>query len=353
MRRSATCLVASCCVALASVLLPSVGSPEDGEELIVLTWVEYLAPALVAEFEQETGATIRFSYFGSDEHRDEILATNIGRDYDVVLVNGASVPTYVARGWLAALSPKSLPNLKHIDRRWRSAYAGTEEFAVPYFWGTLGIAYRKDLIPQGLSSWKEFYQPPESLRGRISTLKSRRDIVGMALKALGHSANSSDRDEIRAAGRLLAAQKPFVRLYGYIDVDEKSPLVTGEVWASMVYSGDAGQLRPHGMQIEYVVPEEGTNIWCDYFAVLQSSSRKELAAKFIDFMSRPDVASRNSIALKYASPNAAARARLPEADLADTIMNPTEEVVSRSEMYQRLPPRAQKLVNSIYATIVN
>jgi spermidine/putrescine transport system substrate-binding protein len=323
------------------------------EELVFLTWNDYLEPELVAEFEQETGAKVRLSYYSSDDHRNEIIAGSHDQNYDVVLIDGASMHAYAARGWLVPISSKSVPNLKHLDRRWRTAFPGAEEFGVPYFWGTLGIAYRKDLLPDGISSWKDFHQPPESLRGRISTLKSSRDIVGMALKALGYSANSNDRNEIREAGRLLAAQKPFIRTYGYVSVDEDSALVTGELWASMVYSGEVALMRRFNSNIEYVVPTEGTNLWCDYLAGFASSSHKDLAMKFIDFLNRPDVATRNAVALKYASPNAAARERLPKEDLENSVINPSEEVIARSEKYERLSPRAQKAVNSLFAVTVD
>ena len=121
----------------------------------------------------------------------------------------------------------------------------------------------------------------------------------------------------------------------------------------MLYSGEVTILREHHPDIEYVVPEEGSNIWCDYLAVLESSKRKGLARKFIDFLNRPEVAARNALFLKYATPNMAARAHLPAEYLEDRIINPDAAVVSRSEFFRPLPPRAQKTTNSVFSAIVN
>jgi spermidine/putrescine transport system substrate-binding protein len=337
--------------ALAALFASQPGRSQPAAQLTVLTWFDYVDMDLVEEFERETGALVRFSYYSSDDHRDQILATSHAPDYDLIVVNGLMIEAYANRGWLAPIAPASIPNVRHVDPRWRDAFPGGRDRGVPYFWGTLGIGYRKDLLPEGFSSWKEFFQPPQSLRGRISVLKSSRDAIGMALKALGHSVNTSDRSAIREAGRLLQAQRPFVRSYGYVSLSEDSALVTGEVWASMVYSGDVISLREYQAEIGYVVPAEGSNIWCDYLTVFQSSKQKELAARFIDFLNRPEVAARNALFLNYASPNSAARALLPPEHLQDEIVYPNEQVVSRSEFYRPLAPRAQRALNSVFATI--
>jgi spermidine/putrescine transport system substrate-binding protein len=352
-RRLATALSAVGLAAFAAFVVGDSGLAAPAEQLVFFTWADCIDPELVVESERETGAVVELSYYASDDRRDEILATSHALDYDLVVVSGLMIQPYVTRGWLAPISPESVPNLRHLEPRWRDAFPESERYGLPYFWGTLGIGYRKDLVPEGFSSWKEFYQPRASLRGRIAVLKSSRDIVGMALKALGHSVNSGDRDAIREAGRLLEAQKPFARSYGYISVNERSALVTGEVWASMLYSGDVISLREHNSDIEYVVPVEGSNLWCDCLAVLQSSEREELAARFIDFLNRPEIAARNARSLNYATPNRAALAQLPEEYRNDTVLHPDEELVSRSEMYRPLPPRTQKVVNSVFAGIVN
>lgn len=71
-------------------------------------------------------------------------------------------------------------------------------------------------------------------------------------------------------------------------------LVTGEVWAAQMYSGDALMLQEFNPDIRYVVPEEGTNLWVDFWTVAAQSSRKPAAMKFIDYINEPTVAARNA-----------------------------------------------------------
>ena len=345
--------------AVAALLLAlgafTVAAEADGptEELVFLTWADYMDPEVVTEFEKEHGIKIVFRYFESDDARDEIVAGEDGRGYDLVMVNGLMVHSYAQRSWLAPVGALQIPNAAHLDTRWRTAFPSSERYGVPYFWGTLGIAYRRDLVPEGIATWKDFFAPPERLRGRISLLRSSRDVIGMALKSLGHSANTEDRDAIREAAGLLLAQRPFVRSYEYVSLTEKSALVTGEIWASMMYSGDALMVQEFHEDIVYVVPEEGSNLWVDYLAVMQSSPRKDLAAKFIDFLNRPEIAARNAEFVYCGTPNTAARNHLPTDYFDNKVINPDEAVLSRSEAYRELPPRVQRTLNSEFARVVN
>ncbi|MDH3714120.1 MAG: spermidine/putrescine ABC transporter substrate-binding protein [Gammaproteobacteria bacterium] len=344
-------LAAAAAVFITASLVPA--TAELGEELVFLTWADYLDPDVVAEFEHETGIKIRFAYYESDDGRDEILTNSDGRGYDLAIVNGLMLKSYAKRNWLAPMAQHSMPNLAHLEPRWRTAFPAAERYGVPYFWGTLGIAYRQDLVPEGFNSWEDFFQPAEKLRGRIAMLKSSRDILGMALKSLGHSANTNDRNAVREAGRLLEAQRPFVRSYEYISLNEESALVTGDVWASLAYSGDALMVQEHHDEIVYVVPDEGGNLWVDYFTVLQASPRKDLAAKFIDFLNRPQIAARNAEFVYYATPNNAARELVSDDYAEDPVIHPADEVIARSEVYRELMPRTQKAINSVFAQLVN
>ncbi len=323
-----------------------------GQELVFLTWADYLDPEVVAEFEREHGVKIRFAYFESDDGRDEMLGNSDGKGYDLAVVNGLMLQVYARRNWLAPVSSLEVPNLRHIEPRWRSAFPVSERYAVPYFWGTLGIGYRRDLVPQGFASWRDFFEPAPELQGKITMLKSSRDVVGMALKSLGHSANTDDRDAIRQAGELLERQRPFVKSYEYVSLGEESALVSGEVVASLMYSGDALMVQEHHPEIAYVVPEEGGNLWVDYITVLQSSPRQDLAAKFIDFLNRPEIAARNAEFVYYATPNLRAREHLTAEYFDDPVIHPKKEVLERSEVYQELSPRAQKTLNAVVAQLL-
>ena len=324
----------------------------ESRQLIFLTWPDYMDPSVLVEFEQRTGIRVKQSYFDSDTARDELLLEADGTGFDVALINGASIRIMAKRGWLERLDESSIPNLKHINPRWRTAFEKAEDFAVPSFWGTIGIVYRQDLVPFTVSSWMDLLQPVKELHGKVSMIGDSADMIGTALKALGYSLNSTNEVELKEAEALLQAQAPAVKTYKYPSLNKDSELITGQIAMSMMYNGDAMMLQEYSDNIAFVLPKEGGNIWADYMGVLSSSTRKADAKSFINFLNEPEIATRLAQYAYYATANLAAEALLPEDFKENPVIYPNGEALENSEAYRRLPPRAHKNRAAIFSRIV-
>ncbi|MGC3873912.1 polyamine ABC transporter substrate-binding protein [Halomonas sp. GXIMD04776] len=337
-----------------ALFLLTAGLPSQvaATELTFLNWQDYMDPKILVEFEERTGIKVAQRYFDSDTARDELLLETEGKGFDVALINGASIRILAKRGWLEPISETDIPNLKHIDPRWRTEHEKAEDYGVPYFWGTVGIIYRKDLVPFTVSSWMDLLRPSEALHGKISMIGDSSDMIGAALKALGYSLNSTDPGELEEAEALLQSQAPAVKTYRYLSLNEDSALLTGQVAMSMMYNGDTLMLQEYNDNIAFVLPKEGGNIWTDYLSVLSASTKKAAAKKFIDFLNEPEIAARLAQYVYYATPNLAAEELLPAEFKSDPIIYPSKEALERSETYRRLPPRAQKNRSAIFSRIV-
>lgn len=335
-----------------AIVIAGTSMPSQAQQsLKIYTWSEYIDPEIVTEFEQEFDTKLAFSYFESDQARDEELAAVAGRGYDLLLINSTQVERYSKRGWLHPLDWAEIPNSQHLDPKWTKAFAKVDAYAVPYFWGTMGIAYRKDLIPEGFDSWMDLLIPEQRLRDKIVMISDSRELVGIALKAAGHSANSSDSKKLNDARTLLSMQRPYVHQYAYPNILEDSVLLSGDIWVATMYSGDVMVLQDQNEDIAFSLPKEGGLIWADYLAVAQTSNNKKLAHEFLNFINRPSIAARLAEWVFYASPNLAA-AKLMSADYTDNpILNPSAEILTNSEFIQPMPPRARKKVNSIGAEL--
>jgi spermidine/putrescine transport system substrate-binding protein len=321
-------------------------------ELTILNWSEYLSETLIKAFEQAHNVKIKQVYFESDDARDEILLQTGGKGFDLIVLNGASFRSYSKKGWLQPIPEGRLANLKYIDKRWLNSFESATNYGIPYFWGTLGIAYRKDLVSQPIESWKQFFQPADELKGKIVLVKSSADIIGMALKSLGYSANSEDRKELAQAKALLMAQKPHVAKYGYITLQKDSALVSGKIVASMVYGGDALNVAQHNDQIAYVLPKEGGNIWIDFFCLSSGSTHVDMALKFLDFINEPKWAALNAKELYLATTNNEAITLLSDDILSDKVIYPDKELLNKSEFYKTLSPRSQRTRAAIFSKVI-
>ncbi len=345
--RAARSLLALWLGLLAGIPVPAAPTPE----LVFFTWSDYIDPSVVADFEREHGARVRQVFFESDDDRNDKLLATEGRGYDVVTVDQGSLGILVRRGWLEPLDQTAIPNRAHIDPKWVDAVPDGRRYGIPYFWGTLGIGYREDLVQDPPASWADLLRPAPALRGRILMIQDARELVGMALKSLGSSANSADPAELAAAEKLLRAQKPYVQSYSYINLTEKSALVTGDAAVAMVYNGDALKLQELDPRIRYVTPAEGGSLWGDYLTVPRSSANQALAHRFIDFLHRPEIAARNAAFVHYATPNLAAAALMPPEYRDDPVIHPAPSVLARYEHLGAFPPRAAKARNDIYARL--
>lgn len=338
---------------LAGLVSPPINASDKKPELVFLSWSEYIDPELIMEFEARCDCTVKEVYFESDDARDNILVNSNATGYDVMMVNGVRMSTYVNRGWLAPVTPDEVPNLKHIYPKWLDAFADVRGHGAPYFWGSLGIAYRSDLVEYEITSMLDLLRPAPELHGKILMINGSRDLIGMTLKALGYSANTGDLEQLREAQALLLEQKPAVIGYDYVSLTENSSLLTGDVWATMMYSGDALMLADIDENVKYVVPSEGTILWVDYLTIASNSNNKGLAADFINFLNEPEIAARLAEWVFHASPNRAAEAYLPADLLEDPVIYPDIEGMERSEFMRPLPPRVQRSLNNIANTVMN
>ncbi|MFT5893523.1 MAG: spermidine/putrescine transport system substrate-binding protein [bacterium] len=337
---------------IVSILISQTAAAAPQQILEVLTWSEYIDPEIVVEFETEFSAQIKQTYFESDADRDRALAESAGTGYDLIMVSGQRVSKYAKQNWIMPLDQKLIPNIDHISLRWRNTFEATYTHSVPYFWGTMGIAWRSDLYPDGFDSWKQLIEPAPQLSGKIIMSRDGRELLSFALKADGLSVNTGDRAKLSLASKKLAAQKPYVKRYGIPNLDETSEFATGDVWAAAMYNGDVLMLQEHVENIEFRIPNEGGLIWVDYLAVATSSDQKELAHNFLGFLNRPEVAARNAEYVYFSTPNTGALQHVSDEYRHNRIIHPTEQDLDGSEIIKSLPPRSQKIVNTVITQIV-
>ena len=341
------------CFALTLIVLSGPLHASEPTELLFLNWSDYMDPQILEEFKQRTGVAVKQTYFESDAARDELLLGTGGRGFDLAIIDGTAIRILAKRGWLEPINETDIPNLKHVNPRWRNVHEQAKIYSVPYFWGTLGIAYRQDLVPFPVTSWMDLLQPAEELHGRVAMISGTRDLIGVALKALGYSLNSTDIQELKEAEALLQAQAPAVKTYKAVSRDANSALVNGQVAMSMMYSSYASMVQEHHDEIAFVLPKEGSNIWVDYISVLSGSSNKAAAKQFINFLNEPEIAARLAQFVYSATPNLAAEALLSAEFKSNPVIYPNDKALEKSETNKRLPVRTQKIRAEIFSRLVN
>jgi spermidine/putrescine transport system substrate-binding protein len=330
-----------------------VSASGQDNKLIFLNWPDYVHPNVISSFEKKFGIKVHEIHYETDELKEEMLLANDADGFDVMVGSGISMLQYIKRKWIDQISLKDVPNLKFLEERFKSIHPTLSKYSVPYLWGTLGIGYRKDKIDDPVDSWGDLFRPKKILRGKILMINDSRDTVGAALKLCGHSINSTNPEHYDRVYHLLKFQRGFVKSYSYVDLEDTSPLVTGDIWMAMMYNGDALVLKNKNKHIHYCVPKEGSNLWIDYLAILSKSKKKTLARLFINYLLEPENSAQISMFLKYATPNKEAKKYMSKEHLSNPIIYPSDNVLDHSEMYGSLPATIIKKRNNIFLNIVH
>ena len=337
-----------CALLIAALLLPVCALAD--EVVYVFNWEDYIDEAVLEMFRKETGIEVKYSRF-TDNEEMVIQVESDPSFFDVIFPSEYMVERLISKNLLAEINFANVPNFSNIRQELKSpSYDPDNRYSVPYMWGTLGILYNTKMVDEAdVNTWGVLWN--EKYSGQILMMDSLRDTMGLALRYLGYSMNSTDFLELEEASLLLIKQKQkgMVKAYGLDEFKDK--MVSGEAALAVVYSGDAQYAMELNEDLAYVVPEEGSNIWVDCAVIPALAKHKENGEKFIDFLCRPDIAVLNAVAIGYCTPNAAALELLDEDYLNSDVTNPSEEVASRCEVYNDLSQEDQDLWNSYYGDV--
>ena len=319
------------CILIAFSACAMGSASASAEELTVFNWFDYIDPAVIDLFEEETGITVKYVNFTTNEEMYTKLEAGAGT-YDVIFPSEYMIERMIAHDMLEELDLSAMPNFANVmDRLKDPSYDPGNRFSVPYMWGTLGYLYNTEMVDEELTSWSALFD--EKYAGNVIMMNSMRDSIGLALKYLGYSMNTRSEAELNEAKDLLIKQKQDKIQCGYLLDETKDKMVGGEAAIGVVYSGDAQYAIEKNENLVYVVPEEGSNIWVDGMCIPKGSKNVEGAMKFIDFLCREDIAAMNFDYIYYCSPIQAVVDGLDEEEAEQSTINPSEDVVSRCEYF--------------------
>ncbi|WP_130807282.1 ABC transporter substrate-binding protein [Senegalia massiliensis] len=309
------------------VFLSSCG--EDKEELHVYNWGDYIDETVLDEFEKEYDVNVIYETFPTNEEM-YVKIKQGGTSYDVAFPSDYMIEKMIKEDLLYKIDMNNITNYKNIDDRFKNLeFDPNNEYSVPYMWGTMGILYNKNMVEQKVDSWDILWNG--KYKDEILMIDSQRDSFAVALKKLGYSLNSTDVQQLEKAKQELIKQKDLV--LAYVGDEGKDMMVREEAALSVQWSGDAIYLMEENENLDYVVPKEGSNLWYDNMVIPKTSENKELAEKFIDFMTRKDIALKNTEYIGYSTPNKEAKQELPQELQKSEIAYPTEDQVKNSEVF--------------------
>lgn len=317
----------------------------SGNTLTIFNWGDYINSDLVDRFEKETGIKVIYETFDSNE----AMMTKIeqgGTTYDIAVPSEYMIDKMRQEDLLIPLDHSKLPNLKNIDDRFMDLPFDPEnKYSIPYFWGTVGIVYNSTMIDgKKISSWNDLWDP--DLRNEILLIDGAREVMGMGLNSLGYSLNDTNEDHLEEAKRKLDSLTPNVK--AVVGDESRMLLENQEAAIGLVWSGVASEIMYENEDLEYVVPEEGSNLWFDNMVIPKTAKNVEAAHQFINFMLDAEVAAENTEYVSYSTPNKEALKYMPEDMVNDERFYPPPELTEKLEVYENLGKKNLAFYNELF-----
>jgi spermidine/putrescine transport system substrate-binding protein len=312
------------------------------KELVLYDWEEDMPQSVLDAFTHEYGLQVKYMIYDSQE--EAIANIRAGEVYDVVVMESRFIPLLVQEGLLASLHKDILPNLKNVSANFRElAYDPSNEYSIPYNWGTTGLVVRSDLVDEPVTRWADLWDTRYA--GRVGIwLGQHREVISLTLKSLGYSANSEDPGELEDALLCLIKLKQNIIVLEDFDLATSAGLTTsGQVIISMGYAYDLTSARERNPATVYVLPREGALLWNDTFVIPINSPNQYTAELFLNFLMRPDI---NALIVNenhYATPNEAAHPFIEPDILNNRVIFPSNEDLANAELILPLSPPGQKL----------
>ncbi len=300
-----------------------------GGTISVYNWGDYIDESLLAEFEAQTGITVIYDTFATNEDMYTKLK-NGGASYDIAIPSDYMIEKMIKEDMLEEIDFNNIPNYKNIDARFTTMpYDPDSKYSVPYMWGTLGILYNTTMVDEPVDSWDILWN--EKYNQQIFMYDSMRDAMTAPLKKMGYSLNSTDIAQLEEAKALLIEQKPLVQ--AYVGDLVKDKMIGGEGALAIVYSGDAVYCMEENPDLAYAVPKEGSNVWCDAIVIPKGAKNKAGAEAFINFLCEGEAALANTEYIGFSTVNQEAYKMLPEEQQQDPVYWPSDAVYENCEVF--------------------
>lgn len=316
---------------------PACSEKGDGVKVLrICNCEDYIDEDLLAEFEELYDCKIEYSTFGTLENLYNDIKITPDR-YDLICPSDYMIEKMAKEGMLQKISFAKDGYYKtnvsdYIDEtfskiRWNNGADRLSDYAGCYMWGTLGLTFNPESVdPEDMKTWESLWYPKYKNRSTIKdsirdsyfmgvAYAEREELKRLADKflqdgnleeyqsALTKIFNDTSENMVNSVGKGLKNLKG--NIYGFEVDSGKNDVASGKITINFAWSGDAvyamDEAETQGVELYYTVPDEGSNVWFDGWCVPKNSVNVDLAIKFIEFLSQPEVAVRNMEYIGYTS----------------------------------------------------
>ena len=318
-------------VALSLIMVSCGGSDRRAHQLKVLNWADYIDEDVKENFESwyyaQTGEKVELVYETFDINETALTKIEVGHeDYDVFCPSEYIIERMLKKGLVQPIQKNLIADsIRYFDnispfvtekfqQMAPSSDIKVSDYTVGYMWGTTGFIYNPQFVNrEDLKSWGAVLDP--KFENRILMKDAFRDVYSVLI--LYAYADAIERGEVTrdelvrdiTPERVEAVKQVLLQAKKQIcgwEVDfGKEEMTKGKAWLNLSWSGDAQfaieEAAEMGVMLDYIVPQEGSNVWFDGWVIPKYAKNVKAATYFIDYMCRADNALANMDEIGYVS----------------------------------------------------
>ncbi|MEU7723188.1 polyamine ABC transporter substrate-binding protein [Streptomyces tibetensis] len=268
-------------------------------------------PTLEA-FERRTGISVEYveEINDNDEFFGKISPALMNRQptgRDLIVVSDWMSARFVRLGWVQEMDRARQPNVtRYLDPQLRSpAFDPGRTCTVPWQCGITGIAYNRRRTGREIRQVSDLWA--SDLKGRVTLLSGLDEAFALLMQGNGVDITRWAADDFHTVCDQVERQVRAGQIRRFTGNDYIKDLSSGDVLACQAYSGDVIQLQADDPDIEFVVPEEGAELWAESLMIPNLARHKANAERLIDYYYDPEVAAELAAWVNYVCPVPAAR----------------------------------------------
>ncbi|MEV7381662.1 polyamine ABC transporter substrate-binding protein [Streptomyces lydicus] len=299
------------------------GSPDRSardHRLVFANWPLYIdvddhdkqrRPTLDA-FQRRTGISVTYTeeINDNDEFFGKVspaLMNHQSTGRDLVVISDWMCARFVRLGWVQEMDRAAQPHVaKCLDPLLRTPHFDPgRRHSVPWQSGITGIAYNRRKLGREIKHTSDLWKA--DLSGRVTLLSGLDEAFALLMQGNGADITRWTADDFH---RMTDQIRGLVRkghIRRFTGNDYIKDLDSGDVLAAQAYSGDVIQLQADNPDIEFVVPQEGAELWAESLMIPNLADHKRDAERLIDYYYEPAVAAELAAWVNYVCPVPAAR----------------------------------------------
>ena len=300
------------------------------DQLFIYTWAGYTDKALLDRFAEKTGIRVVADVLDSTETMLARIRAGGPRAYSIIYPSDYMVVKMKKLGLLSELDRSILGGLDRLKKRFQNpVYDPGNHYSVPFSWGTAGLIYNSEQLKEAPEDWSYLWERKQELARRMTLLSDAREVMGAALRMLGYSLNSTNKQQVKKAYEKLEELKSAIA--SFTTDAWRSQMLTGDLKLAMCYSSDAHEVIADNDKLRYVVPKSGSSLWTDTLAIPKGAPNPKAAYKWINFILQADVAASLVERLGFATPSEDAFYLLTPEVRKNKILFPSEATLKNCE----------------------